>query len=450
MKLTAIVGATVIDGTGAEPVPDGVVLIENDTIRSVSRRADTAIPDQAEVLDATGAYLIPGMMDANVHLVATITPDLALQYEGRYEDVIAEAAQVCLAAGFTTVFDTWGPAGPLSRVRDRIARGEIPGSRIFLAGNIVGFDGPLSPDFFDVGDLFSDETRRRINHEWAQGVGADLAWLPAETLRDRVREYIESTGVDFVKYAANDHLGRGLIAFSLDAQRVIVEEGHRAGMTVQAHTISVEGLRMEIEAGADILQHGNLTGPESIPESTLRLLVERQLPIAALYFTNRYREWAAAEGRAGLHPNLFTEQLEHTNRRLIQAGANLLLTTDISAWGRTSDHPRLRVHRDAPPPRATLGEAHVAWLTAVIERGMTPMDALVSATRKPAEAYSHPELGRIASGRKADLVLLDADPLADPQNYLRVRGVMKEGVSVALDSLPSPRVLTDDPHRVER
>ena len=86
-------------------------------------------------------------MDANVHLVYGVSVEFLARYEGRFEELIAEAAQVGLANGLTTVFDSWGPLTPLLAVRDRIAKGEIPGSRLYVAGNIIGLTGPFGRDF---------------------------------------------------------------------------------------------------------------------------------------------------------------------------------------------------------------------------------------------------------------------------------------------------------------
>src|SRR5882762_832836 len=142
----AIVGAKIIDGNGGAPLEDGVILIEGKRIVAVGNR-DTAIPQQAERISAGGKYIIPGLMNANVHLLQDIRIESLAFYMGCYEELITEAAQVALANGLTTVFDTWGPRRFLMAVRDRIQAGETPGSRIFCAGNIVGFDGPFSDDF---------------------------------------------------------------------------------------------------------------------------------------------------------------------------------------------------------------------------------------------------------------------------------------------------------------
>ena len=89
--------------------------------------------------------------------------------------LIEEAAQVSLANGVTTVFDSWGPLQPLLNVRDRIRRGEVVGTRVFVAGNIVGLSGPLGPDFNPLAaTAATSEFAKRINGIWEENVGPDL------------------------------------------------------------------------------------------------------------------------------------------------------------------------------------------------------------------------------------------------------------------------------------
>ena len=109
------------------------------------REAKVNIPADARQINAAGKYIIPGLMDANVHLILGSSIEFIVRHEGRYEDLIEEAAQVTLKNGLTTVFDSWGPLQPLLNVRDRIKRGEAVGSRMFVAGNIVGLQRAVRP-----------------------------------------------------------------------------------------------------------------------------------------------------------------------------------------------------------------------------------------------------------------------------------------------------------------
>ena len=146
-QTVAIVGATVIDGTGAEPVKDAVLVIDGGKIAAVGPRASVAIPPGARQIDAAGKYVIPGLMDANVHLVLGSSIEFIVRYEGRYEDLIEEAAQVTLKNGVTTVFDSWGPLQPLLNVRDRIRRGETSAAACSSPATSSASSGPFGRDF---------------------------------------------------------------------------------------------------------------------------------------------------------------------------------------------------------------------------------------------------------------------------------------------------------------
>jgi imidazolonepropionase-like amidohydrolase len=255
--IKAVVGATVIDGTGAAPIRDAVIVVTGNQISAIGPRGGVGIPSGAREINASGKYVIPGLMDANVHLVLNTTIEFHARYETQYEDLIQEAAQVSLQNGVTTVFDSWGPLQPLLNVRDRIKRGEVPGSRMFVAGNIVGLSGPLGRDFNPLGETAATKVfMKRINQIYEENVGPDLLWRSNDEVRKEIQKYI-ARGIDFLKYAASGHgrLNNNFLMFSPESQRAIVEECHRAGIIAQTHTMTVESLRQGLEAGIDMGQH---------------------------------------------------------------------------------------------------------------------------------------------------------------------------------------------------
>src|SRR5262249_32287066 len=161
-----------------------------------------------------------------VHLFGLHPIEGYIRYMGRYEEIIAEAAQVALKNGLTTVFETWGPRRFLMNVSSRINKGEQPGSRIFCAGNIVGFDGPFSQDFMErAPDVMTAVLCKRINSIWVENVGRHLMWLTPAEVAQEVRAYI-AKGVNFIKYGSNDHWPGAFLAFSARQQAAIVEEAH--------------------------------------------------------------------------------------------------------------------------------------------------------------------------------------------------------------------------------
>src|SRR5688572_14655055 len=119
MTSIAFIGATQIDGTGSEPLRDSAIVSTNGRITWIGPASQLEV-DNVRQVDVRGKYVIPGLLDANVHLVLVRDPDILLRFEaGWYDDLVLEAAQIALRAGFTTVFDTWGPLESLRRVRDR-------------------------------------------------------------------------------------------------------------------------------------------------------------------------------------------------------------------------------------------------------------------------------------------------------------------------------------------
>lgn len=444
-QTTAITGATLIDGTGRAPVQDAVILLQGNRISYAGPSRGAPIPRGATRVDASGRYVIPGLMDGNVHLFSGLMPDKLKLYDGRFEELVLEAAQVELRHGVTSLFDTWGPREALVTARDRINAGVAPGSRIFVAGNIIGMYGPATKVANAVAPgTLTPEELARFDAMWEQGVGADLLWRTPDQVRARVRDYIAKGRLDILKYLSSGHDQMELIAFSPEGQRAIVEEGHRAGLNVQAHTTSVESLRLAIEAGADLLQHCDLTGPEPMPARTIAIIVERKLPCAVGFQTSRRMDW---EREKMSEPQKRALNVKDQNdRALIKAGALLLMATD-GGLSKPLDAKQAADPRFAqmigPDNSYAFPEAHLLWLRAAIEKGMTPMQALLAATRNVAMGYGMAkDLGTLEPGKKADLVILDADPLADPANYAKVSAVYKDGLVVDRARLPVKRIIT--------
>ena len=210
-----ITDVTVIDGTGAAPRPHMTVHIENGRIADISH--DDKKMEGAQVVNGSHRYLVPGFFDSNAHLTVYGQPsrrDTSAKYGDRNEELALEFAQRTLKAGVTTMVDSYGVLPPSIVVRDRINRGDAVGSRLLLAGNILGWGGPFSITF----SLTKDADLSLFEEKWddllAQGMGEEIMDMTPEELRVAMDGYLDK-GVDVIKYGGTSHFMRpSLIGFS--------------------------------------------------------------------------------------------------------------------------------------------------------------------------------------------------------------------------------------------
>ena len=464
---TAIVGGTVITATGAPAIPDGVVLMEGERIAAVGRRGEVDIPSDAQVIDATGKFITPGLIETNVHLVLMVVPEFYVKYEERLTEVALQGAQVALKYGVTTVMDSWGPLEALLEARDRINNGEVVGSRVLVAGNIVGLGGPFTPYFLNGrslrwGDWVHPMMRERINALWEVNVGPRLMGLTTDELAVEMRKYL-GHGVDFVKVAVSAH-GIGNpepLMFSREALEVMRDEVHAAGLTFQTHTATLESLRLAIELGVDHMQHpamvGSLSGDDPlgrrvIPEAWIEEIKRKNIYCGIIppsFARERMvREWKASEHpdepyanelvltlQLSRSPESFQARLANV-QKMLRGGVPFTLATDMGP----------EASELGPVGWGKIGARHFDALESLEEAGASPMDVIMGATKRGAEAYRLGErLGTLEAGKIADLLVLNQDPLQHVRNLRDIWMVMKDGAVVDREALPTIRVLRFDP-----
>src|SRR6202789_192747 len=340
-QMRAFTGATIIDGNGGKPITNGVVLIDGRKIKAVGASGSISIPKDAEGIDVAGKYIVPGLMDANVHLVPwpswTYIEFLA-RYENNFQAIAAEAAQIALKHGFTTVFDSMGPAIPEMAVRDRVNRGEIEGSRIFVAGDIVGFRAVFTTP--EARASASKAFQARINAQFELNGGPDLAWMTPEQVHDEMVKYV-AKGVDFVKFGATGDdppvdsiVGQeAVLRFTPAQQRAMVEAVHAAGKIIQTHQTSAEALRIVVESGVDMAQHCAHTGRSRIPEATIQLMIKRKFYCGTQWglLTEAQLQQVREQRFPGSDQDNGHEGMDYTvenSVRLIKAGIPELVSTD--------------------------------------------------------------------------------------------------------------------------
>ncbi|WP_420140808.1 amidohydrolase family protein [Sphingomonas sp.] len=457
----AIRDVTLIDGTGGPVRPGVTVLIDGGRIAAISSARP---PKGARIIEGRGRYLLPGFIDSNVHLTVYGKPDrrdTSAKYGDRNEELGVEFAQRALKLGITTMIDSYGVLPPGIAVRDRIARGEVTGARLLVAGNIVGWGGPFSLTFSLTKESDLSFFQEKWNDLLTQGMGEELADMTPDELRVAMNAYLDK-GVDVVKYGGTSHFLRpSLIGFSPEQQRVIVEETHKRGKPVQTHSTSPEGLRLSVEAGIDLIQHPELASRD-LPDALVALIVKKDVlcGMRPNFFTGEARRKhlarrAEVEAAQAKLPPPSTgaerwrrfealgeyEDIQWRNaKRLIAAGCRVTVATD-SFFG---DAPEFR--RTPKPDYDEPGMGTVRAIEGLVELGMTPMQAIVAGTKNgAAAAFLSKELGTVEPGKVADLVLLDADPLADIRNIEKVSAVISGGKLVDRDRLPEAPIFMVKP-----
>ena len=469
----ALVGGTVITAAGDAPLARATVLIHDGLIEKIT--TEDSVPGGYKKVDVTGKWITPGLIDSNVHLILTTVPEFFVKYEDQLVDIAIQSAQVGLKYGLTTMPDTWGPLEPLLEARDRIRSGEFVGSRVLVAGNIIGTGGPFSQSFMGgwpmrgrslrYGGWVSPIIRRRIDALWEAGVGPAMIAMTPDEVAVAMRAYL-AKGVDFVKVGISGHgLGPAEpLLFSREALTAMRNEVRRAGIPFATHTFTVESLRIAVELQPDLLMHPNVMNPpwnfaspqqKDAIQSLIRRIAQKRIFAGLMAIPEKekariYSEWDASEhpGEPFLNEIMVNRQLMFGSSNFAQqaAGARAWLEGGVRFTLATDQGPDSADL--GPVVWSRLGRAHFDRMIGLQDVGATPMDVLIASTRHGAEAYGlGDELGTVEEGKIADLLVVDADPLKDIANMRRISLVIKDGIVVDRDALPTVKVLDYDPEK---
>ncbi|HEY7290856.1 MAG TPA: amidohydrolase family protein [Vicinamibacterales bacterium] len=375
----ALVGGTVIDGTGRPPIPDATVLVHDGRIADVGARGAVTIPAGTPTVAVDGAFLIPGLWDMHTHVTQI------------------EWAPVYLAAGVTTVRDMGNEFEFITALRSAIESGKAPGPRMLAAGLIDG-GGP-------------------------NAFGVYYATTPDEAKRE-VAKYHDA-GFQQIKI------------YNLVTPPVveaICAEAHRLGMTVTGHVPTGMTIEQAVTAGMDNIAHLAIRGEAGSPEvvNTIAFLREHHTVMDPTQSWNELLGHAAGAPISAFQPGI-EKVPPPLNRLFSNAG-----TAGIDAATARSRLERgLRIVRalhDAGVPivagtdEGVPGYSLHREIELYVEAGLTPIEALQAATMVPARVMKlQNELGTIEKGKRADLVVLDANPLERIQNVRRTRWTISGG-----------------------
>jgi imidazolonepropionase-like amidohydrolase len=376
-------------------------LIEVVDGKVASVKSSTDVPANTKLIDLSGKTILPGLIDMHVHLDGR--PEYSgytgLQFTDRFWTVLGVAnALKMLKAGFTTVRNVGDDEYNVRGIDQAVDAGWIPGPRIVNANYALGATGG-----------HCDETYLPPSFNAKSPGVADNP----EDFRARVREQ-RKYGAEVIKVCATGgvfsrNTEPGQAQLHEEELRAIAEEAHFWGLKVAAHAHGAEGIKNAIRAGIDTVEHASLIDDEGI-----RLAKEHGTYLSMDIFNTDYTQ---AEGKKNgvLEENLKKDrdvaQIQRDNfRKAHDAGVKLVFATDAGVM-----------------PHETAGQQ----FRIMVQYGMTPIEAIRSATSVAAEALGQSgEVGTLEPGAWADVIAVDGDPLKDVAELAEVTAVVKGGVLV--------------------
>ncbi len=409
MAFKLVKNATLIDGTGRQPVPDAAVLIKDNRIQAVDRADAIRLPDaDIEVIDAQGGYILPGLIDTHVHLMmeqASLATRLSTPFSLRFYNSVAYMKRT-VEAGITTVRDAGGAdAG----VKQAVERKLVLGPRMQISITVLSTTGGHGDSWMPSGVDLSLTM-------FGGYPGAPTGICDGvEEVRKKVREVLRA-GADVVKVCSTggvlsptDH--PEFTQFTQEELEVMVQEAaFRRGVKVMAHAQGAEGVKNAVRAGIHSIEHGIYLDDEAIElmlEHGTYLVPTLLAPLAVL-------EAAENSDRMPAYGIQKSREIIDIHRESIakayKAGVKIAMGTDAGVM-----------------PHGT----NLRELGLMCDIGMSPMEAIVASTKVAAECLCWGDkLGTVEPGKLADLVIARTNPLADIRSLEdnnNIAVVMKDG-----------------------
>lgn len=425
----AITGATLIDGTGRPPIEDAVVVLSGGRIQEAGSSSRVRVPDNAQRLDARGKWLMPGLIDGHVHFQGTgglysqadrigLAGVPAVPEEERARAQLPVTLKRYLCGGVTAVAEWGGPPWAIEARHASLQAEAAP--RVILSARVSPRDPEIAA--FDGSDA---PTVRRRSREQVRRAVASKPDLIKISRGNRYNDTVEQLAPVYEGATA---------------------EAHAHGLAVGVHVIELDLAKAALRAGADFLVHDVMD--LSVDDEFVALMRERRvlyistftppLHIFELFFGDgvQFTDIERACGdrdaieslgllrtipRERLPPGQISDERRQVLYRNLRTGMrNLKRLHDAGvAIGAGTDASVLGVPHGASLHRQ---------MEVMVEAGLTPMDVIVAATANNAQVFGrHPEIGTVAPGKLADLLILDADPTKDIRNVRRISKVIRGG-----------------------
>lgn len=440
----AVVGVTLIDGTGAPPRPRTTVLVTNGRITAIGPSDRVTIPAGTTRIDGTGRYMIPGLWDMHVHMTARA----AARFSNGRPDYMAAADYYFpyfLASGVTGVRDMSGQLADLKEMRRRVSAGQLDGPRMVVTGHKIGEREPVIPH----GPKgYPDEASVRKAIQLLRENGADFVKL--EELRPDLYpvlfEAARQAQLPVVGHvppnlglarASNlgirsvEHLMDVLVTTSADSGAL--REEILAGIPLWDRILIRLHKRQQWEVFRRQIVHANATQDDANSAALMRTLVSNDTWMVPTLVANRdVMRLRPDTGLARWSTKLLPMELRMESRswwRSDKALASAQFNRQMQLVGQMQrSGVKLLAGTDAPGTARLPGESLIEELELMVQSGLTPAQALATATRSPAEFMGTADsLGTLATGKLADFVVLDANPMDRIGNLRQVAGVSVGG-----------------------
>ncbi|MCH8232474.1 MAG: amidohydrolase family protein [Bacteroidetes bacterium] len=419
-NIKALVGGTLIDGFGGKPVKNSVIIIEGEKIKAVGRIGQLEIPVGAEIISTEGMSVLPGLWDMHVHLMITGHSDYTYwdkTYPPLFEKVIMPAsAHQLLMAGITSARDLGAPLKESIAVRDAINRGDIPGPTMYMSGPFIQHQPYSGTEQFRWGVSGEKDAREKIKK-------------------------LADAGVDCIKLIDQDQM-------TMAEVMAVVDEAHKHGLTVVAHSHRPEEIRRGLKAGVDCFEHTGLSTAPEYPEDVMNMIKERtaQMNIGPLFWTptveglynyeyvrDNPEQLDNDSWHLDLPDTVITDiknsikypgrlpyfQITPSRRPTLERKVNQLKDAGVVLLIGTDSGIPMKFHS-----QSTWHELDV-WVN---EFGFDPMYTIKAATYWPSVAMGvSDEVGTISEGKYADIIAVKGDVLRYISLLQDVDMVIKHG-----------------------
>lgn len=403
--MIAIKAGKLIDGNGGEPIQDAVVLIENGRFTEVGSAAAVTIPPEAQVIDASGKTVMPGMIDGHVHVHGAgdthSNTEMKLAQAAEFLETTAlkayAHAKKDLYAGFTTVVDMASPGHVAIALRNAINSGLIEGPRIKACGQGLCITG---------GHMDGSVWRPDVHFDGRTGV-ADSPWEFRRAARQQLK-----MGADFIKIniCSSSHKDPRnpdepyYEEMTPEEMQAVCDEARRSYKKVFAHSAGGKGITDGVLAGVNSLEHAHW-----ITDEQADLIAEHGTYYVATFIV--VTRTISGDPNASDYVKRAIEAKYASFERVLKAGGKIAMGTDAG----------FRVEHGT----------NAEELTEMVKAGMTPMQAIVATTKVGAERIDmEHEIGTIEAGKLADVIVVDGDPLQNIrvlENVDCIKTVIKGG-----------------------